>query len=124
MSRLLALLPHDGQPEKEVSFCSSPCLSWYRFEALRRKAEPREAAGCLKATESYARSFMRSFSESLECILAKRLSSLVHSTNSLSLLLEESSISLRSSVITHGFNLSNSLSSVSNNLTTCSGFGS
>ena len=49
---------------------------------------------------------------------------LVHSTNSLSLIFEESSISLRTSVITPGFKLSNSLSSVSNNLTTWSGFGS
>ena len=84
MSDLGAELPDDGPPEKEVSFSLSLCFPWYRLKAVRPNAEPREAARCLKPTESCARSFMRSFNEPKEC----------------------------------------SLSSVSNNLTTCSGFGS
>ena len=64
MSGLLAEVPDGGPPEKEVSFSLSLCFSWYRLEAVRSKAEPPEAARCLKPTESCVRSFMRSFSES------------------------------------------------------------
>ena len=64
MSGLLAEFPDGGQPEKEVSFSLSLCISWYRFEAVRPKAEPHGAARGLKPTEKCVCSFMRSFSES------------------------------------------------------------
>ena len=63
MSVLGAELPDDGPPEKEVSFSLFFCFCWYPLEAVRPNAEPREAARCLKQTESCARSFVRSYNE-------------------------------------------------------------
>ena len=61
MGALGTELPDDGPPKKEVSLSLSLCFFWYPLKAVRPDAEPREAARCLKPTESCARSFMRSF---------------------------------------------------------------
>ena len=51
--------PLGGNPSSEMTlppypppFSLSLCFFWYRLEALRPHAEPREAARCLKPTES------------------------------------------------------------------------
>ena len=72
MFALGAELPDDGLPEKEVSFSLSLCFSSYQLEAVRPDAEPREAARCLKPTESCARSFMRSFNEPCKKVIVPR----------------------------------------------------